>query len=309
MPEACKKKKNKHISHILRFAVAAAAIYLAFRGEDIRQIADVLLEMNLWFFVLAMAIFILAQCIFTLRWSILMRVQSVRVRYWLALRLHFLGLFYNNCLPGSVGGDLLRIWYVTKHTDKKLEAALSVFVDRVVGLTGMIIMAFTCYWFIPVQGQSTRFAFPYEINFLQKLTDYKWILSAIGAVFLVVVIMFFIFTARGRSLLRRAVVLAETHGLVILRKIAGSIRIYCNHIPTILTALILTFILQGICIVAIWLLGRELGVTAHVKYYFIFFPVSLATKTWPCSALAIISTKVLPPGPASIITSILLMLL
>jgi uncharacterized protein (TIRG00374 family) len=281
MPKT-KGKKNKYISYLLRFSVAAAALYLAFRGEDFRQVADILLGLNLWIFAAALGFYLIAQLIFAFRWNLLMRVQSIKIGYWPAFRLHLLGLFYNNCLPGSVGGDLVRIWYVTKHTDKKLEAGLSVFVDRVVGLTGVLIMAFFCYWFIPEQGRKGRFAFPYKVNLSERLTEHRWLLLGTAAAF-AIIIAAFISNEKGRSLLRKGLGFIREHGSTVLRKVHNAIRIYYNRKLALVCALLLTFSLQGVCVAAMWLIGREIGLTAHAKYYFIFFPVSWLLGALPIS--------------------------
>lgn len=281
MPKA-KSKKSKYISYIARFAVAGVALYLAFRGENLGEVADVLLGFNLWVFAAALGLYVIAQFIFALRWSLLMRVQSINIGYLPAVRLHFLGLFYTHCLPSSVGGDLLRAWYVTKHTDRKLEAALSVFADRVIGLTGTLIMAFCCYWFIPVEGQKKRFEFPYQIDLLEHLTEYKWVFAGIATV-LVIVIIASISNAKGRSMLCRAVGFVRKHSAVVLQKALDAIRIYYNKKLAIICALLLTFCLQSMCIVAMWLIGREIGMTVHPKYYFIFFPISWLLGALPIS--------------------------
>lgn len=275
-------KNKKYLSYILRFGIAALALYFAFRGEDLTQVKGVLLGLNLWICIAAFSLFILAQFIFAFRWNLLMRVQAIKIGYWPALRLHFLGLFYNNCLPSAVGGDLLRIWYVTKHTDKKLEAGLSVFVDRAIGLGGMFIMAFFCYWFIPTDTGQSRFAFPYKINLWEKLAHYSWILAGIIAVFVLVCGVILI-NEKGRTLLCRALVIVARHASTILKEAKQAFRIYCRKWWAVLCALLLTFTLQGLCITAMWLIGREIGVTAHPKYYFIFFPISWLLGTLPIS--------------------------
>lgn len=282
MPES-KGKISRYISYLLRFAVAGAALYLAFRGESLKQIGEVLLGLNLWIFAAALGIHIVSQLIFVSRWFLLLRAQSIRIGFWSAVKLHYLGLFYNNCLPSSVGGDVLRAWYVTKHTDKKLEAALSVFVDRAVGLTGMLIMASFCYWFIPVQASSNQFeSQSVRIDFLQHVNEYRWILIGVGIV-LVSTTAVCMFTVRGRAVGRRYLHFICQHGALILTKVREAIRIYYNKKSVLLCALLLTFCCQGVFIMGMVLIGSSIGITAHIKYYFIFFPISWLLGALPIS--------------------------
>jgi uncharacterized protein (TIRG00374 family) len=281
MPKA-RVRKNKYISYLLRFGVAGAALYLAFRGEDLGQVAEVLLGLNPWIVVAALGISAIGQLIFVARWSLLLKVQSIRIGFWPAVRLHLLGLFYNNCLPGSIGGDLPRAWYVTKHTDKKLEAALSVFVDRAVGLIGMLIMAFGCYWFIPEEGREEGLKFSFELNFLPRLLEYKWVFIGIAAAFAVVIALT-VSSSKGRIWLSRASESVCRRGALILGKVRDSIRIYCKKWLAIVCALLLTFCCQGMHVMAMWLIGREIGITAPAKYYFIFFPISWLLGAVPIS--------------------------
>jgi uncharacterized membrane protein YbhN (UPF0104 family) len=288
MPQA-KIRKTKYISYLLRFIVAAGALYLAFRGENFTEVVDVLLGLNLWIFAGAMGIYIISQFIFVARWSVLLRVQSIKIGFWPAFRLHLLGLFYNNCLPGSIGGDLPRAWYVTRHTDKKLEAVLSVFVDRVVGLTGMLIMAFGCYWFIPEENRKDGFKGIFDFrfpNFDLKIGNRQLAIGNVviwlGAAFAVVIALL-LSNRRGRALLQRGFNAVSRHGASIFGKVRQSIRIYCHKWPAIIVALLLTFCTQSVTVVAMWLVGREIGIDVPAKYYFIFFPVSWLLGSVPIS--------------------------
>jgi uncharacterized protein (TIRG00374 family) len=274
-------RRRKYISYFLRFIVAGTALYLAFRGENLTDVAEVLRK-NLKIFPIAIGIYILGQLIFVSRWSLVLRVQSIRIGFWPAVRLHFLGLFYNNCLPGSIGGDLPRAWYVTKHTDKKLAAALSVFVDRVIGLTGMLIMAFGCYWFIPEKTREGGFNFSFKINIFSRIAEYKSVFLWLGAA-LVLVIVLLVSNRKGRNLLKRGFDVIGRHGLSVLGKIRQSIRIYCHKWPAIIGALLLTFCCQGMTVVAMWLVGSQIGIDVPAKYYFVFFPISWLLGAVPIS--------------------------
>jgi len=281
MPKA-RVRKTKYISYLLRFTVAAAALYLAFRGENFSDVFKIMRGLNKPIFALAIGFYVVAQLIFVARWSLLLKVQSISIGFWPAVRLHFLGLFYNNCLPGAIGGDLPRAWYVTKHTDKKLEAALSVFVDRVIGLIGMLLMAFGCYWFIPEESREEGFNFTFELNFFRRLAEYKSVFIWLGAVFAIVIVLV-VSNNRGRNLLKRGFNLIGRHGASSLNKVRQSIRIYCHKWPAIVGALLLTFCCQGMTVMAMWLVGREIGIDVPTKYYFIFFPISWLLGAVPIS--------------------------
>ena len=281
MPKS-EKKKSRYISYLLRFAVAGGALYLIFRGENLKQIADVLLGLHLWVFAAALGFYVAGQLIFVARWSLLLRVQSIKIGFWPAVRLHFLGLFYNNCLPGAIGGDLPRAWYVTKHTDKKLEAALSVFVDRAIGLTGMLIMAFGCYWFVPEKSREEGFNFSFDINIVQRISEYRWFVISF-VIALTGIFLFFVLNSKGRILLSRGIKYIQRRGLLILNKVRDSIRIYCKKWLAIILALLLTFCCQGMSVIAVLLIGREIGIDVNAKYYFIFFPISWLLGAVPIS--------------------------
>jgi uncharacterized protein (TIRG00374 family) len=224
------------------------------------------LKMGLWFFGGILGAFILSQVILASRWWLLLRTQGIRISVWAAVRLHFLGLFYNNCIPGSVGGDLVRAWYVTKHTERRFEAALSVFVDRGIGFASSMILAGFC-WFVLLRD----IKLPGLGRRLDKVL--VWMVVIIAAVIVLVAAL-----PAGRRLL------AGLWGQVVkLAKRSWTAAVLYSRSPlTILAAFGLTFLLQGIVITGFWLIGRRIGVEVSAKYYFVFFPL-----TWGLGAIPV----------------------
>jgi hypothetical protein len=276
------KKLGKSGSYILRFAVAAGALCLAFRGENLKQVWQILAGLNLWAFIAALILYIASQLIFVGRWYMLMKVQSITIGFWSAVRLHFLGLFYNNCLPGSVGGDFLRAWYVTHHTDKRLVAALSVFVDRVVGLVGLIIMTACCWWFVPAGDRSSSIMLQNGMDAFIKIAEYKFIILWV-CVTLTVLLLIFLSIPSGLRLAVRTAEVVRKYGSFIFHRSKEAIAIYWNKKLALLWALLLTFCCQGVSIIGIWLIGAQIGIKAAGKYYFVFFPISWLLGMLPIS--------------------------
>lgn len=73
------------------------------------------------------------------RWYLLVRALDLPFSIGNAFRLGLVGCFYNAFLPGSVGGDLVKAYYIARDTPgKRASAVATVIADRLVGLFGLI---------------------------------------------------------------------------------------------------------------------------------------------------------------------------
>lgn len=272
--------RTRYVSLAARILVAVVAIGWALHGQDWEKLGQVFRRLSLWFFALGLAVFIVNQLTIAFRWWLLLRAQGIHIAAGATVRLHFLGLFYNNVMPGAVGGDLLKAWYVTKHTDKRLAGALSVFVDRVIGSVGLVFMAvFTYLLFIhrPLGGPGEAEGGRAGSWLGQHKNLIFWVFIGIVVVLVVVLVQPY-----GRARLRRALGRALHRGVGLLLEAKDAALVYCCKPLTILWTMLLTFAAQSIMIVAFWLLGRNLGIDAGPTQYFFIFPV-----TWVVGALPI----------------------
>lgn len=212
----------------------------------------------------------------------LLRAQTINIPYMMAIKLHFIGLFYNNCLPGSVGGDVLRAGYVSTHTDKKVEAVLSVFFDRAIGLASTIAMAAVFFLVISRSDQS------FSMEIAQKTANgpspayLKPLLLIITAIFAIVVIAF-IATKSGRSKMLHVVKTIKDKGLVLIKKAFMAVVLYCKKPLVLIAAILLTVICQVMSIFSIYLVCRGMQIEASFIYYLAFFPTSWVIGVIPIS--------------------------
>jgi len=78
------------------------------------------------------------------RWQILLVVQKIRLPRWDCYKLNLIGLFFNYVMPGGVGGDVVKAFYLVKdHPRNRMGAGMSVLLDRVMGLYAMLLLAIT----------------------------------------------------------------------------------------------------------------------------------------------------------------------
>ena len=77
-----------------------------------------------------------------LRWQLLLRVQGINLGWARMFLLMLIGVFFNFCIPGGTGGDVVKIFYLVKETPgQRGLAMLSVLVDRILGLLGLAILS------------------------------------------------------------------------------------------------------------------------------------------------------------------------
>lgn len=76
------------------------------------------------------------------RWYLLVRALHLPFTLRNAIRLGLVGSFYNTYLPGSIGGDFVKAFFIARgHPDRRAAAVATVFADRFFGLFGLILFA------------------------------------------------------------------------------------------------------------------------------------------------------------------------
>jgi uncharacterized protein (TIRG00374 family) len=82
------------------------------------------------------------------RWCLLVRCQGIELSMLEAHRLGAICFLLNFVSAGSVGGDLFKAIFLAKRRPgKRVEAIASVFVDRGVGLYGLLLLATAAFFF------------------------------------------------------------------------------------------------------------------------------------------------------------------
>ncbi|MDD5556197.1 MAG: lysylphosphatidylglycerol synthase transmembrane domain-containing protein [bacterium] len=75
------------------------------------------------------------------RWRLLIRCQGIGARYRAVLEYFFIGLFFNNIMFGSMGGDVVKAYYLGRAApDRKGEAVASVVADRFAGFISFFLI-------------------------------------------------------------------------------------------------------------------------------------------------------------------------
>ena len=123
-----------------RILVSAALLYFAFRGINFAAIQSRLSQINVGWIALAVLATVFQVYLGALRWRQISANCAAPLGTGQAFRYNMIGVFFNQTLPSSIGGDAMRLWLV-KHTGAGWRAATySVLVDRAIGLIALAII-------------------------------------------------------------------------------------------------------------------------------------------------------------------------
>ena len=76
------------------------------------------------------------------RWRVLLHAQGLRLSFKDTLSLTMIGLLFNTVIPGAVGGDVIKAYYIAgRAAGKKAHAVTTIVVDRLMGLFTLLVAA------------------------------------------------------------------------------------------------------------------------------------------------------------------------
>ncbi len=80
----------------------------------------------------------------SLRWWLLLRGHGFDAPFGRTFLVTYAGIFFNNFLPGSVGGDIAKAVMAASGEERKAAVVGTVILDRLVGLAVMVVMGAVC---------------------------------------------------------------------------------------------------------------------------------------------------------------------
>jgi hypothetical protein len=124
--------------HLLKISVTVAIIAFLFARVNRNAMGEHLARADASLLVLALALYFLAITLGALKWRIVVRAQNLAVSLGELLTYSFVGLFFGNLLPSNVGGDVVRAYGLARASGRAEAAAISVLVDRLMGLVAFL---------------------------------------------------------------------------------------------------------------------------------------------------------------------------
>ncbi|NDY42762.1 flippase-like domain-containing protein [Dissulfurirhabdus thermomarina] len=203
----------------------------------------------------ALALYLGSQLASSLRWFLLAGALGFGGAWRRYLGAYFAGMFFNLFLPTSIGGDVWKVFWLAGGEPRRLRAAATVLADRALGFAAMFLLGALAVTAAD-PGAAARFRWPL-------------VGAAAAAAGLAVL------AAAAPGLLRRLFP-ASAGRLQALEELA-------RHPARVGAAFGLSLLLQGLCMGAVAVLGRGMGLAPPVAFYYAVFPLIALASLLPVS--------------------------
>jgi uncharacterized protein (TIRG00374 family) len=128
------------MKNIIKLLITIAIFYYLFLNINFHELWAILAKSHGGWILLALILQLGSTYLAAYRWFKISKLLIFKESLSFYVQSYFKGTFFNQVLPSSIGGDAVRMIDLTRKGYDKKEALYGVFVDRVVGLVGLLTL-------------------------------------------------------------------------------------------------------------------------------------------------------------------------
>jgi glycosyltransferase 2 family protein len=129
------------VSTGLKCLTSVGLIYWLLRGSGLDEVWNAIGSANRWFLLLALSLSLLGPYVSAQRWRVLLKAYGLEASLAFLIQSCLVGIFFNNFLPSTVGGDAMRAYDSWRLGRSKTAAVVVVILDRCLGIIVLLLFA------------------------------------------------------------------------------------------------------------------------------------------------------------------------
>ncbi|MCL6087369.1 MAG: flippase-like domain-containing protein [Actinobacteria bacterium] len=261
---------KKIINTTLRIAISVGLIIylISSQFKDFKTISVTLKEIDITLALLSFSTIVYGIWITAYRWQTLLKTQGIRLSILSLASSTLIGVFFNNFLPTSIGGDVYRAYDVTKKTGLPMSSSVSVLVvERLSGIIASAMFAAAALFlgFTAIGGKSI-------------------IVPIVIFLALSIIIFFLILNPNKFGLKKLAKKIKFLSKLFEkLKNVYNTFLSFKKYKLTIIKVLFYSLTLQLAVVINYWLASRALGISLDLTAFIFIVPVVSIISMLPIS--------------------------
>lgn len=134
-----------NLKFTLRVVMTASILWFIWRAIDHQQTLDILRNADKTLLCFAVLSQLASTTLAAYRWQLIMHNLAFGLHFDFYWRSYFKGMFFNQALPTSIGGDAVKILDLVKRNFRKRDAFYGVVIDRIIGLAALLALSLFAY--------------------------------------------------------------------------------------------------------------------------------------------------------------------
>jgi uncharacterized membrane protein YbhN (UPF0104 family) len=132
------------ISFLVKAGISVVLLYFSLRRVNLDGIGQRLGGLDVRWMSFIFFMLCAQMALIALRWREIVKICGAELSLAAALSYSFIGQFFSQVLPSTVGGDAVRIWLLARSGTGWPTASYSVLIDRVVGVSVLAVLVILC---------------------------------------------------------------------------------------------------------------------------------------------------------------------
>jgi uncharacterized membrane protein YbhN (UPF0104 family) len=142
-----KKKLQRILVFWLKVGLSGFAFYFVARKLDANQLHSILMQLHYSYILPAIVLFSLSKLFSVFKSDLLMRDAGIHLNIWENLKLYWAGMFYNQFLPGGIGGDTYKVILLKNEKQVHWRNGMGIMLnDRVSGIIVLCMLVSVLYY-------------------------------------------------------------------------------------------------------------------------------------------------------------------
>ena len=114
---------------------------MLFRSIDVQELISKVKTLKIYDFLIILTILIFQLLILSYRWMLLLNILKLQVGFMNLLKILWSGMFFNQIMPSSFGGDVFRVLIAMKNNISGSTITSSIIMERIIGLSMMSLLS------------------------------------------------------------------------------------------------------------------------------------------------------------------------
>lgn len=256
---------------IAKFAMSFGLLAWLIGRTDRTNVATLIATSDRGALAVALGAYLASVVVVAYRWRLLLLARHVPLPLSRTLSLYFIGNFFGNFLPTSIGGDAVRALRTAADIGQRADAFASVFIERFVGLFAVVTMALVGLLALALHLEQTYILPVTVVLFILLLATFPVLFSRWWVI-------------RLRGLFQRVTILNLGSRVARLHEVLYR---YGQHRGALLANFVLSILYQGLIVVMNVFVSKGLDLPIHAIYFIAFVPIIATISMFPLSINAL----------------------